>query len=61
MVKKTCFGIVGGLGPLAGADLFQKLIRATPVRRDRDHFDIVIEQRPFESGIYRTVLERGPD
>ena len=48
MARKTCFGIVGGLGPLAGADLFQKLIRATPARRDRDHFDIVIEQRPFE-------------
>lgn len=48
MAKKTCFGIVGGLGPLAGADLFQKLIRATPARRDRDHFDIVIEQHPFE-------------
>lgn len=48
MARKTCFGIVGGLGPLAGADLFQKLIRATPARRDRDHFDILIEQHPFE-------------
>jgi len=48
MARKTCFGIVGGLGPLAGADLFQKLIRATPARRDGDHFDIIIEQHPFE-------------
>lgn len=48
MAQKTCFGIVGGLGPLAGADLFQKLIKATPARRDHDHFDIIIEQHPFE-------------
>lgn len=48
MPRKTCFGIVGGLGPLAGADLFQKLIRATPAHQDRDHFDIIIEQHPFE-------------
>ena len=48
MVQKTSFGIVGGLGPLAGADLFQKMIRATPARRDRDHFNIIIEQHPFE-------------
>lgn len=48
MARKTCFGIVGGLGPLAGADLFQKLVRATPASSDRDHFDILIEQHPFE-------------
>lgn len=47
MARKTSFGIVGGLGPLAGADLFQKLIRATPAGSDREHFDIVIEQHPF--------------
>lgn len=45
--QKTRFGIVGGLGPLAGADLFFKLVRATPALRDQDHFDIIIEQHPF--------------
>ena len=44
---KTRFGIVGGLGPLAGADLFFKLVQATPAHRDQDHFDIIIEQHPF--------------
>lgn len=48
MARKTSFGIVGGLGPLAGADLFQKLIRATPAKSDGEHFDIIIEQHPFK-------------
>ncbi|MBU1564955.1 MAG: amino acid racemase [Proteobacteria bacterium] len=51
MVNKTRFGIVGGLGPLAGADLFQKLLKATPARSDRDHYYIIIEQHPFDDSL----------
>ncbi len=46
-----CFGIVGGLGALAGADLYSKLVKAAPTHSSKDLFGIVIEQHPFaESG-----------
>jgi aspartate racemase len=46
---RRSFGIVGGLGPLAGADVFFKLVKATPARSDAEHFDIVFEQHPFRN------------
>ncbi len=47
MAQRTSIGIVGGLGPLAGADLFLKLIRAITASPDRDRFNIFFEQQPF--------------
>jgi len=43
------FGVIGGLGPLAGADVLFKLIQASPARTDAEHFDIVFEQHPFRN------------
>jgi len=39
-------GIIGGLGPAATADFFQKLIAATPARADQDHFRVLIDSNP---------------
>ncbi len=36
MNEKT-IGILGGMGPEATADLFYRIVRATPVERDQDH------------------------
>jgi len=41
------FGVIGGLGPLASADMFFKLVKSTPATGDADHFDVVFEQHPF--------------
>jgi aspartate racemase len=46
---KLKLGVVGGLGPLASADVFFKLIQATPASTDAEHFDIVFQQHPFNS------------
>ena len=46
---RRSFGVIGGLGPLASADLFFKLVKSTPATGDADHFDIVFEQHPFRS------------
>jgi aspartate racemase len=35
-------GILGGMGPEATADLYYRIIRATPVRRDQDHVRVII-------------------
>ena len=46
---KKRFGIVGGLGALAGADLFFKLVRLMP-SAGRENYDIIMEQHPFAEG-----------
>jgi aspartate racemase len=46
---KRVFGVIGGLGPLAGADVLFKLIQASPARTDAEHFDVVFEQHPFRN------------
>lgn len=48
--ERRCFGIIGGLGALGGADLFFKLVKSTPVQNGRSLFDIVFEQHPFAEG-----------
>jgi aspartate racemase len=42
------YGVVGGLGPLASADVFFKLMKATPATPDAEHADVIFEQYPFE-------------
>ena len=39
-------GILGGMGPLATADLYRKIIMATPARCDQEHLHVVIEADP---------------
>lgn len=41
-VKKT-LGIIGGMGPLATADLFRKIIEETAAERDQDHIHLLID------------------
>lgn len=46
--NKRRLGVVGGLGPLGSADVFFKLVKATPASSDAGHADVVFEQRPFK-------------
>lgn len=39
-------GILGGMGPLATADFFAKLVAATPATRDQEHFPVSIDSTP---------------
>jgi len=43
--EKT-IGILGGMGPEATADLFYRIIRATPVTRDQEHLRVIIDSNP---------------
>lgn len=43
MKNKKIVGIVGGMGPEAAADLFRKIIKATPVKNDQEHLRIIID------------------
>lgn len=39
-------GILGGMGPLATADFYTKLVKATPAKRDQDHVPVIIVGDP---------------
>lgn len=39
-------GILGGMGPLATVDLFQKIVENTSAERDQEHLRIIIDNHP---------------
>ncbi|MBL7826149.1 MAG: aspartate/glutamate racemase family protein [Saprospiraceae bacterium] len=41
-------GIVGGIGPLAGADLYKKIVEHTIARTDQDHLPVLLASLPGE-------------
>lgn len=44
--KQKTIGIIGGMGPMATADLFTKLIRMTDAACDAEHIHILIDNNP---------------
>jgi aspartate racemase len=53
-------GIIGGMGPEATADLFQKVTVATPAKRDQDHVRVIIDSNPKVPSRQKAILENGP-
>lgn len=45
-MKAKTPGIIGGMGPAATLDLFSKILKATPAKRDQDHIHIIIDNFP---------------
>jgi aspartate racemase len=45
MTTKT-IGILGGMGPEATVDCFDKIIKNTPAAKDQDHLRVVIDSNP---------------
>lgn len=58
-MSKT-IGVIGGMGPAATADLFAKLLAATPAERDQDHFRILIDNNPRLPDRNAAIAGRGP-
>lgn len=54
-------GILGGMGPEATVDLFAKIVRATPARRDQDHLRVIIDSDPKIPDRAAHLAGRGPD
>ena len=44
--KQKTIGIIGGMGPMATADLFLKLIQMTDAARDAEHIHIIVDNNP---------------
>ncbi|WGE31824.1 amino acid racemase [Actinobacillus genomosp. 2] len=45
-MKKNVIGILGGMGPAATADMFQKFIKLTPAHCDQEHIPLLISSIP---------------
>ncbi len=54
-------GLIGGLGPAATVDLYDKIVRATPAKNDQEHFKLVVEQNPQIPDRTKALLEGGVD
>jgi aspartate racemase len=54
-------GIIGGMGPLATADLYRKLILATPAARDQEHLPVVIDADPRVPDRTAALHDEGDD
>lgn len=54
-------GILGGMGPAATVDLFDRIVRATPARRDQDHIPILVVNDPSIPDRTQAILHGGED
>lgn len=52
-------GIIGGMGPEATADLYMKIIKATKVENDQDHFRVIIDSNPKIPDRTAAILRNG--
>ena len=59
--KPFKLGLIGGLGPAATVDLYDKIVKATPAANDQEHFKVVIEQNPQIPDRTACLLDGGND
>ncbi len=45
-MSKQIIGVLGGMGPQATCDLFQKIIDSTGASRDQEHLHVIIDNNP---------------
>jgi len=60
-MNQKVIGVLGGLGPWATLDLFEKILRLTPAQTDQDHLRIVIDNNPKIPDRSPAILGEGDD
>ncbi len=60
-MQRPIVGILGGMGPAATADLYAKIIAATPATRDQEHLHVVIWADPTVPDRSTALLHGGED
>ncbi len=58
-MRRKVVGILGGMGPEATADLFSKIVRSTPARRDQDHLRVIVDSLPQIPDRTAAILGQG--
>ena len=59
MSKKT-IGILGGMGPLATAELFTTIIKETNAATDQDHFPVLVDNNTAIADRSASLMGKGP-
>lgn len=59
--QRKVLGIVGGMGSVATAHLFQRLVALTPARTDQDYVEVVLHNNNRVPDRTRALLGTGPD
>lgn len=59
LFMKNVIGILGGMGPAATADMFQKFIQLTPAKKDQDHIPLLISSIPDIPDRSASILSNG--
>ncbi len=59
--RRSVIGILGGMGPLATADLYQKIIEITPAATDQEHIPVIIYADPRVPDRTEALLRDGED
>jgi aspartate racemase len=59
-MAEPIIGVLGGMGPLAGADFLARLTLATPATRDQDHVRAVLWSDPTVPDRTEAALAGGP-
>lgn len=54
-------GVIGGMGPLATLDLYNWIIKLTPVDKDQDHIPVIINSNPKIPDRTQYILGEGPN
>ena len=60
-MSKKVIGIVGGMGPLATADLFKKIVINTKAEKDQDHIRVLIDNNTNIPDRTGAILHGGED
>jgi len=60
-MPEKIIGILGGMGPEATIDLFYKIIKLTPAKKDQDHLRIIIDNNPKIPDRTAAILRKGED
>ncbi len=58
-MNEKILGIIGGMGPEASAQLYMKIIKKTSVKKDQDHFRIIIDSNPKIPDRTKAILGLG--
>jgi aspartate racemase len=59
-MQERVIGILGGMGPEATLNCFDKIIRNTPAQTDQDHLKVIMVNNPKIPDRTRAVLDNGP-
>ncbi|MBW2149158.1 MAG: amino acid racemase [Deltaproteobacteria bacterium] len=59
MAEKV-IGILGGMGPEAAVDIFHRIVKSTPARKDQEHLRILIDNNPKVPDRQEAILKGGP-